>query len=490
MIDVKDEDHHPPNKFGSRHVQVFLLFLGMVIAYALRVCMSVGLEAMTDSKSKIDVPIYDWNSYQKNMILSSFVWGYVLTQIPAGHIANTHSARKLLAFGLGMSAIINIFTPFLAQYGYIPVIVSRVVMGLLQACLLPCTQTLLSRWVPPLERARLGSLVMNGQPFGIVVTMPISGVVAASGIGWPSVFYIFGAVAIAWSVLFFYLGADRPSDHPRICPTEVNYINNSLGNSCKIEQVKKSKVPWKSILTSLPMWSILIVHSGYSFGFYLLLTKLPAYMKNALNYDISSSGLVSALPYLMMWLMGFPISWICDYALRKNVTIAVVRKISNTIGLWIPAVALIVLSVITTNKTSILVSILAVAVGFNSGITCGFQINHIDLSPNFAGVMMSLTNAVANIFSIFAPLICGAIVYDEADISQWHIMFYITAGIYFVTNLFFMIFGSGEIQLWNYPNGQPIPDQTRKFSVISITGESISVSVPEKIKEREYQTSC
>lgn len=84
----------------------------------------------------------------------------------------------------------------------------------------------------------LGSLVMNGPQFGTVVTMPISGFLSKSDIGWPSVFYIFGVIAIAWSVLFYCLGADRPSEHPRISPKEVYYINSSLGNLDKAGQTE------------------------------------------------------------------------------------------------------------------------------------------------------------------------------------------------------------------------------------------------------------
>jgi ACS family sodium-dependent inorganic phosphate cotransporter-like MFS transporter 5 len=124
------------------------------------------------------------------------------------------------------------------------------------------------------------------------------------------------------------------------------------------------------------------------------------------------SGLVSALPYLAMWLLGFPISWLSDFALRKGATMEKVRKISNTIGLWIPAAALITLCLTNTNDKIILVLILVVAVGFGSGTSSGFQINHIDLSPSFAGTIMSITNSVANIFGIVAPLVCGIIVED------------------------------------------------------------------------------
>lgn len=36
---------------GKRHLQVFLLFLGMTISYGLRVSMSVAIVAMTDNST-------------------------------------------------------------------------------------------------------------------------------------------------------------------------------------------------------------------------------------------------------------------------------------------------------------------------------------------------------------------------------------------------------------------------------------------------------
>ncbi|KAJ6642400.1 putative inorganic phosphate cotransporter, partial [Pseudolycoriella hygida] len=80
-----------------------------------------------------------------------------------------------------------------------------------------------------------------------------------------------------------------------------------------------------------------------------------------------------------------------------------------------------------------------------------FQVNHIDLAPNFAGTLMGVANAVANIFSIIAPLIVGLIVTDETDPTQWRIIFFIAAGIYFIGNLMFVVFGKTSVQTWNEP---------------------------------------
>lgn len=60
---------------------------------------------------------------------------------------------------------------------------------------------------------------------------------------------------------------------------------------------------------------------------------------------------------------------------------------------------------------------LTVAVGINSAVYVGFQVNHIDLAPKHAGTMMGITNAAANIFSIIGPIVGGLIVSDEVSHS-------------------------------------------------------------------------
>lgn len=58
------------------------------------------------------------------------------------------------------------------------------------------------------------------------------------------------------------------------------------------------------------------------------------------------------------------------------------------------------------------------AVGFNSGIFCGFNVNHVDISPNHAGILMGITNGISNIFGIVAPLLVQFLVTNEVRISK------------------------------------------------------------------------
>ncbi|XP_067213756.1 putative inorganic phosphate cotransporter isoform X2 [Linepithema humile] len=403
---------------GIRHLQVLLLFLGMTIGYCLRVGMSVAVVPMANASSaNPNIEDFGWSKKEKDLVLSSFFWGYVVMQVPSGFIASIWSGQKLLSIGMLLCGVLNIITPVVTSQWKLPaILICRVGMGLTQACLLPCVHTLLSKWAPPSERARLGTFAYAGAQFGTVIAMPISGFLAASNVGWPSIFYLFGALSILWSVSFFFLGADSPSNHRSISEEEKEYIEKSLRitetkGDDKVDQ--KQQIPWKQIFTSVPMWAIIIAHCGQNWGYWTLLTEIPSYMTGVLNFKIEQSGGISALPYLMMWILSFPASWLSDYALKKGASRGIVRKTCNTVAHWGPAVALACMSIIPTDDFIWAVVILIIAVGLNAGSLCGYQINHIDLSPNFAGTMMSITNCIATITAIIAPIICSEIVVDE-----------------------------------------------------------------------------
>uniref|UniRef100_A0ABD2WSL1 Uncharacterized protein n=1 Tax=Trichogramma kaykai TaxID=54128 RepID=A0ABD2WSL1_9HYME len=51
-----------------------------------------------------------------------------------------------------------------------------------------------------------------------------------------------------------------------------------------------------------------------------------------------------------------------------------------------------------------------IAKGFESCTASGYFVNHIDLSPNYAYTMISMTNCVASVVTMLAPIVPGAII--------------------------------------------------------------------------------
>lgn len=54
----------------------------MMINYFQRVNISAAIVPMTQDSTEF--PHYDWDLSDKSLILSSFFWGYVVSQVPAG----------------------------------------------------------------------------------------------------------------------------------------------------------------------------------------------------------------------------------------------------------------------------------------------------------------------------------------------------------------------------------------------------------------------
>lgn len=64
--------------------------------------------------------------------------------------------------------------------------------------------------------------------------MIVSGLLASSSYGWPTIFYFFGTVGLLWCLLFSFLGYNQPSEAPNITEEETNYI--MLGSGVSTEK--------------------------------------------------------------------------------------------------------------------------------------------------------------------------------------------------------------------------------------------------------------
>ncbi|XP_037035937.1 putative inorganic phosphate cotransporter isoform X2 [Bradysia coprophila] len=468
-------------KFGIRHLQVFLLFSCLFIAYALRVNLSIGIVAMTDNSTNPDFVQYDWSESKRGLILSSFFWGYVISQVPAGLLAQRYGPKIFLLSTALICSLLTILTPVAASLGWKVLCALRVLQGLSQGFVFPSVHTSLAKWVHPSERGLLGTFTYSGTQIGTVLMLAVSGVIAASSLGWPGIFYISGALGVVWSIAFYIFGSNSPSDYASITKDEREYIESMPGSS----NDRKKVIPWREIFKSKPFWALLISHCAQNWGFWTLLTQIPSYMKHTLNFDIKSNALLSALPYLFMWILSLACSEISDYIMRRGyVSVGVGRKIFNSIGLWTPAVLLIALGYVSKENPSLAVVLLTTAIAVNSASFVGYLINHMDLSPNFAGTLMGLTNAAANVFSILGPMFVGFVVTDAKDPMLWRICFFVAAGVFFFGNLIFIIFGKGSIQPWNNIHKANASDNSDKCQMSSSTNTVDTMDIADFEKSR------
>ncbi|XP_014212241.1 putative inorganic phosphate cotransporter [Copidosoma floridanum] len=436
---IRDPTKKVNEKFGIRHLQAFLLFLGMVSAFNTRSSMSVALIAMINEEV---LPVDKFG-----LVSTGFIIGLVIMEIPFGYLVMLRSPKTIHSVFMLLSGIMHMLVPYAAIYGgWITVLTVRILMGVCQGGLMSCTQALLSKWCPPFERARLAMFVFNGAILGNMIAMLVSGALLKSNFGWSSIFYLFGAMTSVWGAVFYVFGADSPAQHPKINKDEREYIESSIGEST--DESKVTKVPLRQILTSVPVWSLVATNCGDVWGFFILLTLLPNYMSNIVGFNIEEGAIISALPYLSAWLLAFPYSWMSDYFLKRGVPVTLVRKISNSIAMWIPGLALALLCVVERSKV-VTVGIMVVAVSFSCGTFCSYQVSKMEISPNYAGIIMSFTNFFGNVMGVLGPNVYSFVVEDVKNPQQWDVIFLITASLYIVSNAIFVVFGTSKKQPWN-----------------------------------------
>lgn len=168
----------------QRVVLAIMGFFAIVNAYTMRICLSVAITEMvkkTVNNSSIEAgdtcPIIDdgsgnenissgefeWNEELQGLILSAFYWGYVITHLPGGYLAERFGGKYTLSLGILSTAIFTLLTPVVVEAGGPTwLIVLRVLQGLGEGTTFPALSALLAMWIPLNERSKLGSLVFGG----------------------------------------------------------------------------------------------------------------------------------------------------------------------------------------------------------------------------------------------------------------------------------------------------------------------------------------
>ncbi|XP_020610537.1 sialin-like isoform X1 [Orbicella faveolata] len=456
-----------------RYALAILACAGFCVVYLLRVNLSVALVAMVNStyanakasahdpecqrntsKSSVEKDgEFNWDQKTQGLILGSFFYGYVITQVPGGWLAARVGAKYLFGFGVLCTSILTMFTPAAAHHSVGMLLLVRTLEGLGEGVTFPAMHAMWSGWAPPLERSKLCTLSYSGSRIGTVIGLPIAGLLSASGLwgGWPSVFYTFGAVGVAWSIIWMMFTHDKPANHPRISLKEKEYILSSIG-SAQDKKTRKYATPWFEIWTSPAVWAIIVAHFCNNWGFYTFLTCLPSYFKEVLNFTISKNGFVSAIPFLLSYIIAVGGGQVADKLRYSHIlTTGEVRKVFATGGYLIPACLMVATSYVGCDNTTLAVVLFSLALGITALNMSSYNVNHLDIAPRYAGVLMGITNSAATIPGMVGPYVVGYLTDNEPTRGQWQKVFYISAGLYVVGWITYLLLGSGKQQSWNTP---------------------------------------
>ncbi|XP_057817433.1 probable anion transporter 3, chloroplastic isoform X2 [Cryptomeria japonica] len=301
----------------------------------------------------------------------------------------------------------------------------------------------LFRWFPRTERARAVGLSMSGFHLGSVIgliTSPI--IMAQTGVFGP--FVIFGISGFLWLLVWVTAISRSPQYHSQISKSELSYILKGNENSMNIgtEKMPKSSgrlPPFGLLLSKLPTWTIIVANAMNNWGYFIILSWMPIYFKTIYGVNLKQAAWFSAIPWAMMAALGYVAGAFSDNLIQSGFTVTFVRKLMQSIGFLVPAVALIGLN--SAKNPSIASAWLTAAVGFTAFSQAGFLVNLQEIAPQYSGVLHGMSNTAGTLAAIIGTVGTGYFV-EWMGSFQGFLTF--TAVLYFICTIFWDLCATGE----------------------------------------------
>lgn len=179
------------------------------------------------------------------------------------------------------------------------------------------------------------------------------------------------------------------------------------------------------------------------------------YFSEVFKLEIDDVGILGALPHLCMTFIVPIGGQLADYLRRSGtLTTTNVRKLFNCGGFGMEAIFLILVGM--TNGTKMAIFSLTLAVGFSGFAISGFNVNHLDIAPRYASILMGISNGFGTLAGMLCPVVVQEITIDKRNFKklshEWHEVFQMAGFIHLAGVVFYYFYASGELQPWAEPH--------------------------------------
>jgi ACS family sodium-dependent inorganic phosphate cotransporter len=359
---------------------------------------------------------FGWNETTMGLLQSVFFYGFTLTHLPGGWLADRLGGRRVLAAGTLGWTIATAATPLGGSFGTLAV--ARVALGLGEGVNTPSIANLVARWFPLEERTRAIVVNLAGIHTGTLIALPVSAWIADT-YGWRAIFYVFAVLGLVWVALWHAWAEDPPGTGA--------------------EPVPVRSVPWMLFLRQRAVWALLLTTFVTNWTAWFMYSWVPTYFIRVHGFSLKGSGLVSAVPNLVMIVAGLLAGWAADRAIARGRSVTRVRKVLLSGGFAGATLFLLALPHVPIGYAA--VACLSGALACFAFGASTVLVNSLDLSPRHAGVLVGLQGTAGNIAGMVSPVLGGAIIAHTGD---WNLNFYLIAALLVAGVLVWTRWASGE----------------------------------------------
>ncbi len=341
---------------------------------------------------------------QIGTILSAFVLGYALFQIPGGILADALGPRRLLGLALFWWSVFTILTALTAD---LPLtrwmgiawafILVRFLVGVGEAPALPGANKMIGLWMAPEERALGNGIFIAGLGLGGALAPPLV-VWLMETWGWRASFWVTGLLGFPLLMCWLMAVTDRPENHPRVNEAELAHIRGSRGT---VEsQTAPSSTPWRLVLSRADVWALVGSYFLAGYTAYIFFTWSFLYIVNVRKLPVARAGFWTMAPFLAMAILSLVGGRVSDWTTRRWGK-RWGRRLPVISGMSLASLFLIVGS--QTSHARLAIICLALAAGLTGFATVNWWATTVDLTRRFAGSLAGLMNTAGNLGGVASP---------------------------------------------------------------------------------------
>jgi MFS transporter, ACS family, glucarate transporter len=329
----------------TRYLMVLGTFLLAMLVLVDRACISVAKEPITQALQLSDKQ-FGW-------VMSVFALGYALFQAPAGYLADTFGARRILTAVVLIWSAFTIFTGLVSSF--LSLLIVRFLFGMGEAGAFPGISKMVSKWIPINERGTVIGINFSGGRVGTALALPYIGLLVQN-YGWQNMFFIMGGIGILWASIWFISFRDEPTQHPLMSNFEKDLI---LKNTSKNVIENNTSLTINQILKSRNVWYVMAQYFASNFTFFFCLSWLVPHIKEHFSLTTTEAGFYSSIPIICGALGNIFSGYIVDFIYKKG-NFRWSRNIAAIIGFSLAAAGLLLSQ--TTENLSLYIFYLSIAV--------------------------------------------------------------------------------------------------------------------------------
>ncbi|SMG53497.1 MFS transporter [Paraburkholderia susongensis] len=287
-----------------RWVVATLFFLIYTVAAADRANLGIALPFLRKE--------FAMSNAEAGALVSVFLIAYAIAQIPSAWIISRFGVRRALPISMILTSIATGLTGLVGSLFALKL--CRFALGIAEGPLPLGIAATINSWFPAKEKGTAAGLFLSSVKFGPVIT-PILGAAIISIWGWQQIFIFFAVPGILFSIVWYLMVADKPSDSRAVNQAELDFIgaaSSQAGSPARVERTRampwldkltrvRSEKPLESTAAVATSWNIYGCALGYCCQLGIssvLLAWIPTYLLTVKKFSIAGMGLVAAAPWV------------------------------------------------------------------------------------------------------------------------------------------------------------------------------------------------